>query len=317
MDYTHAIEQDADGGHALSFSDEFLAPKPDLSGTSSLANAITILRCSVLSTNPVEIIATADSDPFTRVPLLAFRNQVMDVALVTTETPTIDIAALAAPPGALLLAHAFAQAGQADNPIGGHCEVLPGPMAGWEPIVSYVTPEVGGSAFIRGAAIVAFWKIADGTENSIDPVAYDYHGGTDQRVSPIVWQVMAFDVLGGAVTVAPLPSASAKQQNSNNSQAQQTIQLDGRDPPALAVSFSARTDSAAAGVPAITLPDQAFSETPDGNFTASNTGYTDVKGRGRLKFRLFDATPADVTTSQADEGNTTFSGLLSYGIYLD
>lgn len=296
IDYIHIIEQDGTGGHNLTFSDEYLAPTPDIS---TLAGTINVLRVSVLGTNPVELIATLESTT-TRSPILTWRDHVEATRRSTSNTDqmTFDMSALDFVSGSLLVLLAF---GDYYSTTGSAITaLLEGAMTGWT--------QIGGTDRRVGTnnsqRIRAMFKIADGTESVVQPFVW---GTNSNTVRYAAYQVLALNVLGGAVTVGSGVHAAID----TGALATQTINAASYVAPALAVSFAA-VDQGSGSAPG--APNQSFSETPDQDI-AWNLASPSNAVRARTKVRLFGSSPADVTTALANDSSHGH-GLISFPIYL-
>lgn len=284
IDYIHIIEQDSTGGHDLTFSDEFLAPTPDIS---TLAGTINVLRVSVLGTNPVELIATLESTT-TRSPILTWRDHV-ETTLVSSSSSnqmTFDISALDFVSGSLLVLLAFGHHYSTATPAGAITALAEGAMTGWTPIGTGAYFHPGSGA--EHTRIRAMFKIADGTEGVLLPFVW---GTNANVVKTAAYQVLALNVLGGTVT--PGSGVHAAIDDTHNALATQTINAASYAAPSLAVSFAA-ADRGDATTP--DAPNQSFSETADQdvawNFGGSPANFV----RARTKVRLFQNVSVALTS---------------------
>jgi hypothetical protein len=145
------------------------------------------------------------------------------------------------------------------------------------------------------------FKIAAGNEGVIQPFIW----GTNSQVLKLAaYQVLSFDILGGAVTRGSGFHAYAA---GSSALATQTINTGSYSAPCLAVSFAGRDDGDIHGT-ATPAPNQSFSETPDQDIAWGLASPANAV-RGRTKFRLFQNVSAALTSiSNASPAVFTKSG---------
>jgi hypothetical protein len=244
--------------------------------------------------------------------ILTFRDEVHHALLNTSTsnqlpfiTSGLDFSA-----GNLLICLGYGQRHNNGGPYGSTVVVSDGVMSGWNSIGSVFRSTGNVADYTR---LRAMWKIADGSEGS--SLSLFGFSGNAPPINMAAYQLLAFDILGGAATLTASPSFSAIRVGVDSSIATKTIHASGHSVPVLALSFASNTNTFAGNAddPSIT-----FSQTPDESFAwdyEDEHPGSNAYVKAVTKLRLFQSpdTPVDVTASV---GSNTQS-LASFGMYLN
>lgn len=166
-----------------------------------------------------------------------------------------------------------------------------GPATGWTQITTFNLPASSSNQH----DIIALWKIADGTENTVD--VFNWNAGTP-RYS---YHAMSYDIVG-----SPSLGTGATSEIIATAPTQQSILAAVATGPVLAVAMAY---SGSAG----TAPSVTFSQTPDQTLTGDDGG-AGVRGRTSVVTKLFASGAVDMTADMTDVGND--NGLLSFFLRL-
>jgi hypothetical protein len=270
MDYVINHIQDGTGGRLETWSEDFVAPHP--TALNQLPGAINVVRYSVIDaeSSPKKILASFDraygppTMKYRDIKQGGFFDNYYGASFIA------DISTLDFQKGNLLIAYGFGQAGNSGGGSGVAIDL--GNSDGWRSLATSLD-----SASTSARRVLGLWKVAQGDESTLNFMnEFMTFGSSPYRI--FGWSVLSFDILGGAPKVA---GAGAR-----TSSGSLTVAGDGYSAPLLSINFSLKGGS---------IPDQTFSETPDGDFTyqiPSTTTYI------RTKFKLFTSSPADTTVSE-------------------
>lgn len=296
--YAHVFRQ-IGGSNTITFDDDvFLDPHPVVNQTDGV---ISVVENLILGINPPEVIATLIAEA-TRSPVAQLRDTGFSATFSTgASAGPATLANLDFVPGTAIFVCALAIRDSTAVPAQSQV-VGDAALTDWNHVASDVFQLASG---VYQCRIRAAWKIADGSETSVQLFTYS---GSGAHRNMMLAQTFSIDFLGGALSVFD-PAADV--QPNNSSLSNQIINLSGQSVPNFGVSFGAAFSSVDVN--------QTFSETPDSD-TGATVGGLPIPANGQLKIKRYTSAPADITTGLAalsGADTTDPRGLISFGIKVE
>lgn len=294
MDYIHIVERTNNTNLELTCSEEFLLPHPELS---DIPNSVNVLRCSVLGTNPIEIVATKVAEAV-RVPTLVLRLNTITLSGNFDSDLSSNINSNWFKPGDAIFAvatqHRRSPSVQPSQAVSANA------VPDWSEVVSAYGGYSGGGGQYRAVGTRVLWKIADGNESSIQPFVTSGPGSFHTELW--VWYFI-YKFLGAKITICPDPMADA---GSTSGSTFSHLIKTGDANPSVAISIAHIFNTS-------TVPDQSFDPSPLVNTPLGPLG-GNFFGTTRMKFSHNPG--SDVTSELAAPGGIGTRSLATFGFKL-